>query len=357
MPVELHDDRRGACRDARAAISSFPEPPHRRRSEFDITVVPDGNFDADADLQVSRRTTANGRCGAATSTRSGTVAERRGHIWQTLNPYAADSVLRIVHTLLLSREAAASCCTRRARSATAARFSSPGRRARAKRRSSALAPDDVTVLDRRDLVPAAARRWLCRVRNAVRRRVGRRRRAGERAGGGRCFSSAAARIIAMSHSALAETVRTLMRNILFFADDRQLVGRVLDTACDFASMRCRRSGCASRPDRRVWRRFDERRLHRAATRLAARKVGGEMVILSRRRFEPATSSTESARDLGGGRRPDAAAGDRRRRSAANTTSSRDVASARCRRVRSGAGGTAPGTRHHPRGGRRNDGIA
>src|SRR5204862_3606565 len=28
-------------------------------------------------------------------------------------------------------------------------------------------------------------------------------------------------------------VRTLMRNILFFADDRELVGRVLETACDF----------------------------------------------------------------------------------------------------------------------------
>jgi hypothetical protein len=33
----------------------------------------------------------------------------------------------------------------------------------------------------------------------------------------------------------AETVQTLMRNILFFADEGHLVDHVLDTACDFAS--------------------------------------------------------------------------------------------------------------------------
>ena len=47
------------------------------------------------------------------------------------------------------------------------------------------------------------------------------------------------------------TVRTLMRNILFFADDRDLTGKLLETACDFAgSVDAFRLAFA--PDWRVW---------------------------------------------------------------------------------------------------------
>jgi len=43
-----------------------------------------------------------------------------------------------------------------------------------------------------------------------------------------------------------------MRNILFFADDRRLVGHVLDAACDFAS-RVPAYTLRFAPDERVWR--------------------------------------------------------------------------------------------------------
>jgi hypothetical protein len=49
----------------------------------------------------------------------------------------------------------------------------------------------------------------------------------------------------------ADAVRTLMRNILFFAHDRRLVGNILDTACDFAS-RVPSYALHFPPDRRVW---------------------------------------------------------------------------------------------------------
>jgi hypothetical protein len=46
-------------------------------------------------------------------------------------------------------------------------------------------------------------------------------------------------------------VRALMRNILFFADDRDLVNRVFDTACHFASL-VPALRLAFVPDARVW---------------------------------------------------------------------------------------------------------
>jgi hypothetical protein len=49
----------------------------------------------------------------------------------------------------------------------------------------------------------------------------------------------------------ARTVQTLMRNILFFADDRTLVDRVLDTACEFATHVPAYDLCFV-PDARVW---------------------------------------------------------------------------------------------------------
>ena len=49
----------------------------------------------------------------------------------------------------------------------------------------------------------------------------------------------------------AAAVRALMRNILFFADDRSLTRHLLDTACDFAaSVPAFRLAFA--PDARVW---------------------------------------------------------------------------------------------------------
>src|SRR4029077_8029506 len=48
-----------------------------------------------------------------------------------------------------------------------------------------------------------------------------------------------------------ETVRPLMRNILFFANDGHLVDEVLDTACDFAS-RVPAFKLLFAPHQRVW---------------------------------------------------------------------------------------------------------
>ena len=91
---------------------------------------------------------------------------------------------------------------------------------------------------------------------------------------------------------------------------------------------CRRSGCSSRPTRACGTRSHER-VHRARPKLAARKVGGEMVILSAEDSGLFVLNAVGTSDLGSGRRPHVARGDRGRAMSLETevdaaTARRDV---------------------------------
>jgi hypothetical protein len=215
---------------------------------FDITLVPDGTFDADADLQVG------GREGHWIMQRGDfhaewNVAERRGSIRQTLNPYAIDSVLRIVHTLVLAAEGGfllhASSAVRNGR---AYLFTGPS--GAGKSTIVGLAPRDVTVLtDEISYLKRTADGYMAFGTPF----------AGERSELGEPASAPVAALFHLGwgaetrHDRLdeAETVQALMRNILFFADDRDLTARVLDAACDFAS-RVPAFKLHFAPDERVW---------------------------------------------------------------------------------------------------------
>ena len=108
---------------------------------------------------------------------------RLGWIRQKLSPYAADSVLRIVHTLLLSRERGfllhASSVVRNGRA-----FLFTGPSGAGKTTIARLAPPDGVGAERRNLLRAAGRRPIHGIRHALRRRVGRRRRTDLGARGG-----------------------------------------------------------------------------------------------------------------------------------------------------------------------------
>jgi len=215
--------------------------------QFDITIVPEGRF-ADMDLTVQskggRWIMQRGDFYAEWS-----VSERRGHIWQTLNPYAIDSILRIVHTLVLSTQGGfllhASSAVRGGRA-----FLFTGPSGSGKSTIVGLAPDDVTVLT--DEISYLRRRADGYVAYGT-------PFAGELGDVGAPVSAPVGALFRLGQAAdnrhdrldVGQAVQTLMRNILFFAAEPQMVEPVLDTACDFAS-RVPAYALFFAPDRRVW---------------------------------------------------------------------------------------------------------
>ncbi len=173
----------------------------------------------------------------------------RGRVRQNANPYSLDSVLRILHSLILAERggfllhSASAICEGRA-------YLFSGVSGAGKTTMTRLAPADITLLtdEISYLRPSA--------------------------GGYRAFGTPFAGELAKSGencaapiSALfflekgpenrveelppAEAVRRLMRNILFFAEDRGLVEKLFATACDFA-LRVPIRRLTFYPDARVW---------------------------------------------------------------------------------------------------------
>ena len=248
VAVALHTDDTALVQLLEHRFGAFLNPSAHPAVQFDITVMPDAAADPDADLSVALRD------GSWVMQRGDfraewNIASRRGRIWQTLNPYAIDSVLRIVHTLVLSTEGGfllhASSAVRDGRAYV---FTGPS--GAGKSTIVGLAPGDVTVLT--DEISYLRRTPDGYVAFGT-------PFAGERGEAGEPVSAPVAALFQLGrgeenrHEQLDATaaVRTLMRNILFFAHDRPMVSRVLDAACDFAS-RVPAYTLLFSPDQRVW---------------------------------------------------------------------------------------------------------
>lgn len=157
--------------------------------------------------------------------------ERRGRVRQSANPYAIDSVLRILHSLLLAEQggflvhAASAIKDGKA-------FVFAGRSEAGKTTISRLAPAGVTLLTdeisylrkEKDQYVACGTPF-----------------AGELARVGENVSAPLAGFFLLSKGPVhkvedvppVEAVRELMENILFFAEEPELVNRVFQAACDF----------------------------------------------------------------------------------------------------------------------------
>src|SRR6267378_2350275 len=185
----------------------------------------------------------------------------RGRVRQTPNPYALDSVLRILHSLVLSSRggfllhAASAICDGRA-------YLFSGISGAGKTTMTRLAPPHVTLLtDEISYVrPSPAGYFAYGTPFS-----------GELAKAGENTKAPVSALFFLEKGPEnrvdelppAEAVRRLMRNILFFAEDSQLVEKLLATACDFVQkVPVRR--LTFYPDARVWddiRNFEAMPIH------------------------------------------------------------------------------------------------
>jgi hypothetical protein len=172
-----------------------------------------------------------------------------GHVRQSPNPYALDSVLRILHSLVLAARggfllhAASAICDGNA-------YLFSGVSGAGKTTLTRLAPADATLLtDEISYIRPGANGYSAFGTPFS----GELAKPGEncKAPLGALFFLEKGPENRVDELSPAEGVRRLMRNILFFAEDRELVEQLLATACDFVkSVPVRR--LTFYPDSRVW---------------------------------------------------------------------------------------------------------
>ena len=243
-------------------IKSSPNP--HPQFEFDIELLDNDLFDIDLfDLDLAESTEATQadedvqvrlQGGQWLLQRGDFRAEwdstaGRGHIRQSRNPYAIDSVLRIVHTLILAKQGGflvhAASVIRGGRAFLFAGVSGAG-----KTTLSRLAPSDGTLLTdeisyvrrERDEYVACGTPF-----------------AGELARVGENLSAPLHTLFLLEKGlenrvepvAVTEAIRLLLRNILFFAEDTELVRLVFQSACEFVQ-RVPVRRLIFVPDERVW---------------------------------------------------------------------------------------------------------
>ena len=248
MPILLHMQDDAFREQLAQRYSGFVGSPLRPRFEFEVELTAPSPNDPDEEVQVRMQDGVwrlrRGDFRAHWDPRAG-----RGRIRQSANPYSIDSVLRIVHTLILAREggfllhSAGAIRNRRA-------FLFSGVSGAGKTTISRLAPPDVTLLtDEVSYIRREHDGYLaCGTPFA-----GELARVGEN-----CFAPIGCLFFLhqgaankMEPLAKPEAIRRLMRNILFFADDADLVSKVFQSACDFVErVPVRRLTFV--PDSRVW---------------------------------------------------------------------------------------------------------
>jgi hypothetical protein len=173
----------------------------------------------------------------------------RGRVRQNANPYSLDSVLRILHSLILAERggfllhAASAICNGGA-------YLFSGVSGAGKTTMTRLAPANVTLLtDEISYLRPNADGYAAFGTPF----------AGELARAGENCSATVSALFFLEQGpenridelSPADAVRRLMRNILFFAEDHALVEKLLVTACDFvATIPIRR--LTFYPDARVW---------------------------------------------------------------------------------------------------------
>jgi hypothetical protein len=248
LPIGLHCDNPAFIRLITERYTGYVGDSEQADFDFDIEVGSPGAKSGDEDVSVKwnsgRWLMERGDFRAEFN-----PATARGRIQQTINPYSLDSVLRIVHTILLARKGGflvhASSAIRNGRA-----FLFPGVSGAGKTTIARLAPPDAALLtDEISYVILQDGAYfavgtpffgeLARVGENLRAPI-------------ECvYLLAKGPENKIEPVAGAEAVRGLLGNILFFAQDHEIVKLVFDAAVDFAGrVPIRRLTFV--PDARVW---------------------------------------------------------------------------------------------------------
>jgi hypothetical protein len=228
--------------------AGFVTASERAEIEFNVDLVAPRPGDPNADVCATQH------AGRWSLTRGDFSAEwepesRRGWIRQSANPYSIDSVLRIVHTLVLAKKNGFLLHSASAIRAGKA-FLFAGVSGAGKTTISRLAPSDVTLLtDEISYVSKHSDGYVAFGTPF----------AGELAKIGENVSAPIAAVYLLAQGpenridpiSLSEAARSLLSNILFFAEDEELVRAAFHSAFEFVSQ-VPVARLTFLPDSRVW---------------------------------------------------------------------------------------------------------
>lgn len=228
--------------------SGFVAPNAQPQFWFEVTLAPPNTHRAVDDVRVTREGTS-WRAARGDFSASWDATTGRGWIQQSANPYAADTLLRIVNSIALAESGGfllhAASTVRNGRAFIFSGVSGAGKTTLAR-----LAPPDVRVLtDEMSYVVKEAngyRAWGTPF-------------AGELARIGQNISAPIAGLFFLEksrHNRLSDiepavAVRRLLRNILFLANDEDLVARLFHAAAEFV-FRVPLRRLEFTPDSRAW---------------------------------------------------------------------------------------------------------
>jgi hypothetical protein len=248
MPVRVLTTDPGFLAMLQDRYAGFVTSSERAEIEFQVNVTPPNFPDPDAPVSVTHH------LGRWTLDRGDFRAEwepasRTGWIRQTANPYSIDAVLRILHTLVLALQGGfllhSASAIRNGKAFLFAGVSEAG-----KTTISRLAPPDVTLLT--DEISYVRKRDEGYVAYGT-------PFTGELAKLGENVSAPIATLYLLAKGAEnridpvspAEAARSLLANLLFFAEDEELVQATFHSAFEFVS-RVPVSRLTFFPDARVW---------------------------------------------------------------------------------------------------------
>jgi len=248
MPVRVNTADAAFLEILEKRYAGFVSNSKSAEIEFDVELGKPDVADRDADVQVrfhsGRWSLSRGDFRAEWD-----PASRRGWIRQTANPYSIDAVLRIVHTLVLAKQGGfllhSASAIRNGKAFLFAGVSEAG-----KTTISRLAPPDVTLLtDEISYVRKCDEGYVAFGTPFT----------GELAKLGENVSAPVAALYLLAKGREnhieqvppGEAARSLLANLLFFAEDEELVQAVFHAAFEFVS-RVPVSRLTFFPDARVW---------------------------------------------------------------------------------------------------------